>query len=223
MHFGIGILGVFLTGLAVGPAFSAISTYSTLTDWNAAVTSPTTIDFNAINGYISTHTASGVTFTPQGTGFLLAGQSGWYSGCNVRCLATDNSGTNHGIVATYGGVDLLAFGLNLFTDVPGPQPVTVRVFLAGNSTSTPDRVESITSSNTAPAFYGLTSTEAIQKVEITAAAFPVVDNFTISTVLSGGGGPVELPNTDTPEVPTLSYVGIGFMALLYGSRRRARL
>jgi len=233
--FAIGIMGVFLMGLAVGPAYSAINTYNTLSEWNAAVTSPATINFNALTPWttpanVAQGSAAGtVTFFPFGTQFSVVNNA-YGSACEGLCLYNGNTITS-GMTAVHSSTAVLAFGLNMFTVNSTSQPVNVRVFLVGNAGTTPDYVipaPIVTASQfQPPTFFGLTSTDPIWKAEVTAAntastgGYLVIDNYTLSTILaegSGGGDPP--PNVDTPEVPTLGYVGIGFLALIYGSRRR---
>ncbi|MBS1825304.1 MAG: hypothetical protein JST93_08290 [Acidobacteria bacterium] len=114
-----------------------------------------------------------------------------------------------------------AVGFNVFTVDNRGYNVTIRIYNVGSST--PDYTTTIpTVTGNTPVFFGYTGTVGIKQVEILTTPGTgdvALDNFSYG--ITGPEGPP--PPTDTPEVPTLGYVGIGFLAVLLGSNRKVRL
>jgi hypothetical protein len=219
--FGIGLIGVSLLGLAVGPACGAINTYTSLNDWNLAVTSPVTIDFSGVNASNSSApiVLPEVTFTAMpGGGF---NNSFWGAPCDARCVKAYGSPLAGLIASQLLSSTALGLAMNLATFNDPGKVVTVKVYLGSNTTA--DGTYTVATSS--QSFFGLTSDLAIGKVEIstpnvTNGGEVLIDNFALSNVLASAGGPADPPQVDTPEVPTLGYIGFGFIAVMLGSRRR---
>src|SRR5262249_46267191 len=160
-----------------------------------AVNGVSTIDFDSLA--LFTHYNNGsplqaaplATFYPNQSGDLIVQSNIWGSACQGECLlAPYNSGGT--ALNTLAGV--LALGFNVITSADTPQPVNVKVYLAGNATATPDFVSSPVATNantTGPVFFGITSDQVIAKLEITSANdYVLIDNYSIATALNGGSG-----------------------------------
>jgi len=217
------LLGVGMMMLAAGPAMSAV--FTDRATWEAALASRQDISFNGLT------TGSYHTSLTQGSGadtVFVAPFNGPYfqvtnysNSCDINCLVSPMGGVERGFFAQIALATNTALGFNVFTmSNPSPQAVTIRIYNVGSMT--PDyttTLPTLPNSSTTPVFFGYTGTAGIQTVEIVTApgADVVIDNFSFGVA----GGEPPPPPVDTPEVPTLSYFGIGFIAVLIGSKRKA--
>jgi len=217
------LLGVGMMTLAVGPARSAV--FTDRATWEAALASRQDISFNGLSNGLALNVSQGsggdsVFLAPINKPyFWITSATG--ASCDIRCLWTEAGGTETGVMATMALATNTAVGFNIFTVNSTAQTVTVRIFNVGSAT--PDystTVATVANSSTTPAFFGYTGTAGISRVEIVVQPGTgdlVLDNFSFG-VANSEPPP---PPLDTPEVPTLSYFGIGFIAVLIGSRRKA--
>lgn len=222
------LLGVGIMTLAAGPAMSAV--FTNRGDWEAALTSRQDISFNALattTGFNVGPMGSGgdtVFFTPIGAPWMSVVPNSYGASCDVRCLFVDTATIEGGMLATLALATNTALGFNVFTTNATAQTVTVRIFNVG-STTTPDytgNITTIASSSTTPVFFGYTGTAGIQRVEIVTlpgTGDVALDNFSYG--ITANEPPP--PPIDTPEVPTLGYVGIGFLAVMLGSKKKFSL
>ncbi|MBL8220809.1 MAG: hypothetical protein JNL62_16375 [Bryobacterales bacterium] len=220
------LLGVGVMMLAAGPAMSAV--FTDRATWQAALASRQEISFNAMSStayFNMTHGAG------ADTAFLAPINKPWFwivtnaygNSCDIRCLWTEAGGSETGVMAVMALATNTAVGFNVFTVNNTAQSVTVRIFNVGSATPNHTAtVATVANSSTTPAFFGYTGTAGIQRVEIVTQPGTgdlVLDNFSFG--VANNEPPPPPPPSETPEVPTLSYFGIGFIAVLIGSRRKA--
>lgn len=217
------LLGVGVMMLAAGPAMSAV--FTDRATWEAALASRQDISFNSMSptAYFNTTQGAGAD-----TAFLAPINKPWFwivtnaygNSCDIRCLWTEAGGTETGVMALMALTTNTAVGFNVFTVNSTAQTVTVRIFNVGSAT--PDyttSVATVANSSTTPAFFGYTGTAGISRVEIVTqpgTGEVVLDNFSYGVAASEPDPEPE----PTPEVPTLGYFGIGFLAVLIGSKRK---
>ncbi|MBL8179568.1 MAG: hypothetical protein JNK48_33120 [Bryobacterales bacterium] len=221
------LLLVVVASLAAGPAVGAV--FTDRGAWEAALTSRQDISFNAMtpSTYVNINTGTApdtVFFAPINQPWFYIMADTWWDSCDVRCLYTEAGGNSKGIVAVMAQATNTAVGFNLFSVSATPQTLTVRIFNVGSSTA--DYTTSVTTvaySAPTPVFFGYTGTSAIEHVEIVGptSSGVVIDNFSYGVAgVAPPPPPPPPPPSETPEVPTLSYFGIGLLAVLIGSKRR---
>ncbi|MFN7936687.1 MAG: hypothetical protein U0R19_25420 [Bryobacteraceae bacterium] len=218
------LLGAGVIALAAGPAMGAI--YTDRATWEAALASRQDISFNGLStGFSLGPLGSGsdtVYLTPINAMWLQVVTNAYGNSCDVRCLLVETTSLNAGVLATLALASNTAVGFNIFTSNDTAKPVTIHIYNVGSVT--PDystTISTVDKSSFTPVFFGYTGAAGIQQVEIIVAQPHDlhVDNFSFGVT----GAEEPPPPTDTPEVPTLGYVGIGFLAVLLGSHRKRHL
>jgi hypothetical protein len=219
--------------LALVPAYSTtITTYGTLTNWQAATTSYQTIDFEGLTPpNTSTPYPSGVS--PTGTGVQFTGISGstsiqvidtnlspWYNFGTNDALMEDMNRPNSGSPLPYIHIVLpaaiTALGMDLFSVSPAGDSFTITV--AGSQYTV------ATNPNPNTAFWGITSDTAITSVDLTlqgttynGSSHALLDNFRFGS--AGGAGNM----SEAPEAGTYLLIGSGLIGLmLLGKARRVK-
>lgn len=216
------ILSVGIVTLSAGPASSAV--FTDRSTWEAALASRQDISFDTASGSGVSSLTQGsggdtVTFTPSGSALYVV--SGYGASCTGKCVY---EGT--GFVSTFALATNTAVGFNVFTLSGSAQTFTIRIFNVGSATPDyTDTVSALPNSSPSPVFFGYTGTAGIKKVEIIGPVGlgAVLDNFSYGITSINDPEPPPPTGGDTPEVPTLGYVGIGFLGVLIGTRRKAHL
>jgi hypothetical protein len=114
---------------------------------------------------------------------------------------------------------ITAVALDLWTYSLAGQDVTVRVYDAGGSLVGTYTLP--TNNNSTAAFFGITSDAALGFLRISSTSGrPMLANVDFGVAATGQQDPP--PNTETPESATLGYVGIGVVAILFGTNRKLR-
>jgi hypothetical protein len=114
---------------------------------------------------------------------------------------------------------ITAVALDLWTIYSAGQNVVVQVYDAGGSLVGTYTVP--TNNSSTAAFFGITSDTALGFLRISSTSGdPMLANVDFGVAATGQGDPP--PNTETPESATLSYVGIGIAAVLFGTNRKLR-
>jgi len=210
--------------LALVPAYSTtITTYGSLTNWQAATSSYQTIDFEGLTpANTSTPYPSGVS--PAGTGVQFLGISGstsiqvidtnlspWYNFGTNDALMEDMNRPNSGSPLPYIHIVLpaavTALGMDLFTVSPNALNYTITV--AGSQYTV------ATNPNPNTAFWGITSDTAITTVDLTlqgttynGSSHELLDNFRFGA--AGGAGDM----SEAPEAGTYLLIGSGLIGLM---------
>ena len=227
--------GLILVGLLVlvfAPAYATtITTYSTLTDWQAATSSGyQTVDFEGLTApgtstyYYGGVSADGVQFigyTSSGGSSIQVidtSFSSWYNFGTGDALMQDMDRPNGGALPYIHIVlpaAITALGMDLFTVSPSALSYTITV--AGNPYTVPTNPLPTT------AFWGLTSDTPITSVDLTLAgttyngsSHALLDNFRFGTA-TGGSDP-----ESAPEAGTYLLIGSGLIGLVLFRKRAQR-
>jgi hypothetical protein len=206
------------------PAYSSISTFSNLADWQAAASGVQVIDFSGLNspGPITDY-STGVGLTVSNIQFIGLTASG---AASLQVLDTsqfswDNYGSGDALMQSMNraGSDpsphihvvfltpVTAFGTDLFTATPHALSFAISLFGTQYAAPTLDQPNR--------AFWGVTSDTPISYVDFTipdatwngnTVAF--LDNFRFGTAQG-----TEEPPADTPEAATLLLIGSGLVGL----------
>lgn len=216
--------------LAAVPAFCSFTTYNNRGLWQTDVSSFATIDFESFS--------LSPTFGPDGVKFDNPGYS--FSDCagslstNQACFV-NTTGLGYAIPTSVAGdpvpvghkffrmVDssgslkvklpsgIIAGGLDLYTVSLNNKPLTILLTDASNVTTT--------YSNVSPGFFGFTSTNSIAMIQLSSSGQSEIwlDRIDFSDTLSGG---TSNPGADTPESGSMAYMGLGAIALWFGSRKQ---
>lgn len=225
MH--VCLVAVSVIALAVVPAAGAV--FTDRATWEAALASRQDISFNALATGSAFNVTQGsgadtVFFAPMGAMFVEVVGNSYGNSCDIRCLFADTTSINGGFLATLALTTNTAVGFNVFTVNNTAQTVTIRIYNVGSVT--PDyttAVATAANTSTTPVFFGYTGTAGIKQIEIITAPGTgdvVLDNFSYGVA---NNDPPPPPPGETPEVPTLSYFGIGLLAVLFGSKKRVRV
>jgi hypothetical protein len=225
MH--VCLVAAVVLALAVVPAAGAV--FTDRATWEAALSSRQDISFNALplGSTFNVTQGSGsdtVFIAPQNAMWLDVVGNSYGNSCDVRCLFVDTLSINAGFLATLALTTNTAVGFNVFTVNSTAQTVTIRIYNVGSVT--PDyttTVATVANTSTTPVFFGYTGTAGIKQVEILTAPNTgdvVLDNFSYGVA---NNDPPPPPPAETPEIPTLSYFGIGLLAVLFGSNKRIRV
>lgn len=211
--------------LAFLPAYSStITTYSSLTDWQAATASYQTLDFEGLTPpNSSTPYNSGIS--PAGTGVQFLGYSGstaiqvidtnlstWYNFGTNDAVLQDMNRPNSGSPVPYIHIVLpsaiTALGMDLFS--VSPDGLTYTVTVAGTQYTVPTNARPNT------AFFGITSDTEITSLDLTlqgttynGSSHALLDNFRFG---SSGGGVANL--SEAPEASTYLLIGSGLIGLM---------
>jgi hypothetical protein len=218
----LNLLAIFM--LALVPAYSTtITTYGSLTNWQAATSSYQTIDFEGLTpaGTITPY-AAGVS--PTGTGVQFIGMSGstsiqvvdtsafsWYNDGTGDALMEDMSRPNGSSPVPYIHIVLpaaaTALGMDLFTASPPGLSYTITV--AGTQYTVATNPQPNT------AFWGFTSDTAITSIDLTlhgttynGGSHALLDNFRFGA--AGGAGNM----SEAPEAGTYLLIGSGLIGLM---------
>lgn len=118
---------------------------------------------------------------------------------------------------TPGTASITGVALDLWTNYSPGQNVTVEVY--DSSGALIQTYTMPTNNNSTAAFFGITSDAALGFLRISSTTGdPMLArvDFGLASLNQ------ENPNTETPESATLSYVGIGVAALIFGTNRKLR-
>jgi len=216
--------------LALAPAYSTtISTYTSLTDWQAATSSYQSINFEGLTpANTSTPYAGGVS--PNGTGVQFIGYSGstaiqvidtnlspWYNfGTNDALMEDMNRSTSNSPLPYIHIVlpsAITALGMDLFS--VSPDGLTYTVTVAGTQYTVPTNARPNT------AFFGITSDTPITSLDLTlqgttynGSSHALLDNFQFGAAGAGVGN-----MSDAPEASTYLLIGSGLIGLMLLRKR----
>jgi len=228
--------GLILVGLLVlmfAPAYATtITTYSTLTDWQAATSSGyQTVDFEGLTApgtstyYYGGVSADGVQFigyTSSGASSIqvidtnAAWAQPWYNFGTGDALMQDMSRPNSGsplpTIHIVLPTAITSLGMDLFT--VSPSALSYSITVAGNPYTVP------TNANPNTAFWGITSDTPITSVDLTlqgttynGGSHALLDNFRFGTA-TGGSDP-----ESAPEAGTYLLIGSGLIGLVLFRKR----
>jgi hypothetical protein len=238
------LVGAFLLALAVGPAFGAFTTYSnmpgSLVDnaggrslWEGAITDQHTVTFDTapygtVSQSLTYDWLSGTYSQVSGAPTLSATQMNFCRFLSANCGTNIDSGTVpggganryvRGVSGTSNPIRILlpenttALAMDLWTMSAGLN-LQINIFSDAAGTQQVGSTYTLTTPNYSggPGFFGLTGDQAIAFIQVASASGePILDRFDVGSAAAA--------LVETPEVPTLGYVGIGFMALLVGRRK----
>jgi hypothetical protein len=199
------IAALVLGGCSI-PASAALTTYTSLSTFEAATSGDTFSNISFTQGSLGTSTSDlGVVFSTDGSG--LTGEtniSGWPAGSAL--VSSANSGGNTLTITLPTAVDAISLYIGLTTT-----DNSVQISVADNGGGAPDTFSaSPTVTITSPYFLGI----------VTNSSF---SSFTIETFGSSdhsGIDAMEIAQAQTPEVATLLLVGTGLLVMGYFRRRR---
>lgn len=218
--------------------------YSVIRDlWEDALSSQNTVTFEdpgfagRLSGVLTYDTAVGcatysacVSGSPLPPGNATTAQFRTVFSGQPNSVVSTGAPVPGKFFASYGGgyvqVDLptpttatvTAFAANLWTTSPAGSNITVQVYTPGGSTPIQTYLLP-TNNNSTAAFFGLTSDDAIGFVRFLSNDYVALDQFDFGVLSSGDPGPGP---AETPESATLGYVGIGALAIYFGTHRKAR-
>lgn len=212
-------LGASALLLAAVPAFATIATYNTFSDWNNAVSNLHTIDFFGFSpgtGF-TTYTLPPVQFSTSDTTPNLALRNGLGTACPGVCMLDNRStgAAEGGLLATFSSAFPDALAFSIFTGMGVPVSIDI-IF----SNGAPHYTTTIATNNrnSAPIVFGVTSSNPILSIKMTASYMNGNDNLSINNFnwATALAPPAEV---DTPESASLGYIGLGVVAMFLGKWR----
>ena len=226
------LLVLVALALAVTPAYStAITTYSSLSSWQAVAGGVQTADFEGTpagttNGVLTVNGIQFIGYTSYsypGSSELVKNTTGTpyqdFGTGNALYIVTQGTTFGTPLAGPYLHIVLpsavTAAAMNLFTYASAGQSLTIT--LAGTSFTVPTNA-GVSSGQGVPTFFGVTSDTAFQTIDISivnsvnnpnAGTYVFVDN-------------VGFGSTNTPEAATCLLIGSGLIGLVALRRRISR-
>jgi hypothetical protein len=231
-------IGALMVALAAVPAFGTVVTFSDQAAWSAVTTNTTVADYDSlqywnlyptltsgVSGNQATVTAAGADMRATTQGAV-----GIFNNPTIFVMnAASNQLNAQSVWIDFESTGVFAARMNVWTAWNTNLAVYANVYLVGNPnpiTLTPDPYSVPTTNGwvpsgpyNPPAFFGLTSTTAIDKIQL----------YTLGNSASQGAIAIDNlawgdlagdPPIDTPEGASLLYVGLGLVALYFGRRNR---
>lgn len=205
------IVRLLLTlALAVTPAYSTtITTYNSLSTWQAATTGVQTLDFESLSTgtYSGGLTDGGVQFIgyssyPASTAIWDTSAYPWTDYGTGKAVLINIAGSTMPYLEIVLPSPVTAIGMNLFSANPNGLSFTVSVL------STPNTVA--TSATAPPTFFGVTSDTPFQTIDVSlpawsshSGAYQFLDNFSDGTASL----------SDAPEATTFLLIGTGLIGI----------
>lgn len=231
---------VTYSSTTVNPVANNSGTYVEMRDlWQGVTTGQATVDFNTVNsqfgtGYFTYDTSDNTS--SRVTGFNIASipapnatsaQFFQVNGSNPYTQITSDlpmpAASKAIVSAGFGGalrvnvptsptgtVSSVAFDLYTW----GPTASNVLVTVYSDSGSSLGEYYVSTQNSSTAAFFGLTSDTAIGFITLSSQGQVAINRFDFGTA-----GAAPDPPSETPESATLGYVGLGVLAILFGTKK----